>query len=234
MERLLEFARGPLFAAAFLFMALGLLRQFFLALVQFRGAYLRGGSRGFNAGRNLKSIFEWLIPVGHIYRSKPLLSTASFVFHAGLLSVPLLLPHHIFLFKRGTGLSWPGMPLWLADAITVVTILAVLFLFVYRVADRGSRRMSGGMDFFLLLLLGACFVTGYMGVHPAWNPLSYTGVMLMHVLSGELILVLMPYSKLVHCVLFPFERISSDIFWNFPTGAAEKVAQSLHGKETRV
>lgn len=234
MERLLEFAKGPLFAAAFLVMVLGLLRQAFLALVQFRGAYLKAGGHGPGAGRSIKSIIEWLIPVGHIYRSKPILSTASFIFHAGILSVPIFLPHHIFLFKRDTGLSWPGMPLWLADALTLLTVLTILLLFFYRVFDRGTRRMSGSMDYFLLLLIGTCFATGYLGVHPAWNPLSYTGIMLIHVFSGELILVLMPYSKLVHCVLFPFERISSDVFWHFPAGAGEKVAQALHGKEARV
>ena len=55
--------------------------------------------------------------------------------------------------------------------------------------------------------------------------------MLVHTLSGNLMLLLMPFTKLAHAVLFPFERVSSEVFWRFPAGAGDRVADALHGKE---
>ena len=90
------------------------------------------------------------------------------------------------------------------------------------------------MDYFLLALLAMPFVTGFLAAHPAINPVRYNITMLIHVLSSELIFVLIPLTKLSHCVLFPFDRISSDIFWRFPAEAGEKVAVELHGEEVKV
>jgi len=234
MESLLEFARGPLFVTTFLFMIFGLLRQIYIAVVQLVRASRRVVSRAFLPGKSLKSIIEWMLPLGHIYRNKPVMSIISFVFHIGLLAVPLLLPAHIYLVQRGVGISWPGLPLAAADTLTIITILTALFLLTFRLFDFGTRSMSSSMDYILLLVLVVPFISGFMVAHPAWNPLSRTGMMLVHVLSSEFLFLLLPYTKLAHCVLFPFDRISSDIFWKFPVGAADKVAHELHGEEVRV
>ena len=47
------------------------------------------------------------------------------------------------------------------------------------------------------------FATGIMAYHQ-WGP--YELVMVLHVLSGVLLLVLIPFSKLAHMVLFFFTR----------------------------
>jgi hypothetical protein len=66
------------------------------------------------------------------------------------------------------------------------------------------------------------------------NPLSYNAMMLIHLLGAELVFVLLPTTKLSHCVLFPFLRVSSEIFWRMPPGSGDRVARELHGEETRV
>jgi len=54
-------------------------------------------------------------------------------------------------------------------------------------------------------------------------------MMLLHVLSAELLFVLMPTTKLAHVVLFPFDRLSGDIFWRLVPGAGDRVAETLRG-----
>jgi len=78
------------------------------------------------------------------------------------------------------------------------------------------------------------FASGFMAMHPALNALPYHIMLLIHVLSAELVFVLMPVTKLAHGVLFPFNRFSSEIFWKFPAGAGDRVARELHGEEARV
>ena len=53
-------------------------------------------------------------------------------------------------------------------------------------------------------------------VPPMWNVLSYRATMFVHVLAGDLLLAIMPFTKLSHAVLFPFERVSSEVYWRFP------------------
>ena len=94
--------------------------------------------------------------------------------------------------------------------------------------------MSSTIDYVLLIVLSVPFISGFMAVHPVFNPISYKGIMLIHILSAELVFVLMPFTKLAHCVLFPFDRISSEVYWRMPAGAGEKIAHELHGGDAKV
>jgi len=234
MESALEIAKGPLFVFTFMYMILGLLRQVFLQIVQMKDVIDRLSYRDFPITKNLKLFMEWLLPVGHIYRNKPIMSLCSFMFHIGLLIVPVFLLSHIDLWERSIGVSWPGIPMWLADVFTISTVFCVVVLFVFRIITQTTRALSSGSDYLLLICVGVPFVTGFMAVHPAFNLFTYDTVLLLHVLSSELIFILLPHSKLVHAVLFPFDRISSDIFWNMPAGAGDKIANELHGREAKV
>lgn len=230
----LAFAKGPLFIMTFLFMCFGLLRHVYLQSIQMYETFRKVSDRRFSLWNNAKSLMEWVFPVGHVYRHKPVMSLVSIIFHVGLIVVPIFLVSHIALWKDSLGIWWPGVSIGVADALTIVTIASAVFLFFYRVFEPGTRAMSDPMDFILLILLTIPFITGFMAVHPAVNPISYNGIMLLHILSAELVFVLIPFTKLAHCVLFFFDRVSSDIFWKMPTGAGEKVARELHGKEARV
>ena len=58
-------------------------------------------------------------------------------------------------------------------------------------------------------------------------------MMVVHILSAELLFVVVPFSKLAHMVLFPFNRLS-EVHWQLRPGAGENVAKVLYGEEARV
>jgi nitrate reductase gamma subunit len=234
MQDLLTFAKGPLFVVTFSFMLMGLGRLVVLQVAQFVRSIRRLSVRKFETGKNVRRLVEWLVPVGHIYRNRALLSLISFVFHLGLLAVPLFLAAHIDLLRRSVGIFWPAVPPLAADILTLTTITAALLLLGYRMVDYGARMLSSASDYFLLLMVLIPFVSGFMALHPWCNPVSYDATLLVHVLSSEALFVLVPTTKLAHCVLFPFDRFSSEIYWKMPMGAGERVARELHGKEARV
>ena len=234
MEAWIDFVTGPLFTITFTFMVIGLARHVLLQTIQLRRCIKRLANTDFAVGRNLKEIVHWLVPIGHVYRNRAFLSITSIVFHVGLLLVPLFLASHIELWHSALGLWWPGLPPMMADILTLVAIIGAVILFAYRLLDSGARHLSSPMDYGLLAVLIVPFASGFMAVHPAVNPLSYNTMLLIHVLSAELVFVLIPTTKLAHCVLFPFVRFSSDIFWKMPAGAGEKVARQLHGKDVCV
>ncbi len=234
MNNILDFAKGPLFVFTFLFMMLGLMRQVYIQIAQLKDVLKRLSYNDFSFMKNLKLFLEWMLPVGHMYRNKPIMSISSFVFHIGLIIVPIFFIGHIDLWKNGIGISWPGISMRAANILTVITIVCSAFLFIYRILDKGTKALSSGMDYLILVVISIPFITGFMAVHPVLNPVSYTAIMLIHVLSSEAVFVILPYSKLVHAVLFPFDRISSDIFWKMPVGAGDQIAKELHGTEAKV
>ena len=234
MKEFLDFAKGPLFIGTFSFMVLGLLRRVISQWMQMRTSLKRLTNREIAVGANVKQSLAWLLPVKHLYRNRPFVSLMSFLFHVGLLLVPILLANHIDLWRRGLGIVWPGMSPGTADVLTVVTIVAALVLLGFRLFDRAGRTLSSSLDYFLLVAILLPFVSGFMAFHPAFNPLAYDAMLLIHVLSSELLFVLLPTTKLAHAALFIFDRFSSDVFWKMPAGAGDRVAQELYGEGRKV
>jgi nitrate reductase gamma subunit len=231
MQAVLEFCRGPLFAACFLVMVLGLARLVLLRAWDVSWLWRKASSDPFPIGQALRDIATWVLPVTRLHRARWLVGLTSFSFHVGAIAVPVFLAAHVRLWKQALGIWWPTLPAGAADALTGVTILATLGLLAIRTFDAATRFMSGLMDYFLLILFLTLFASGLLASHVQWAPFSYWGTLLVHVLSGNLLMALMPFTKLSHAVLFPFERVSSEVYWRFPAGAGDRVAATLHGKE---
>jgi nitrate reductase gamma subunit len=156
----------------------------------------------------------------------------SFLFHIAVIVTPLFLAAHIALWYRGTGMSWAAIPQVVADYLTLLAIATGVVLFVRRVSARATRALSRPQDYLLPLILMVPFVSGYLAMHPGLNPFDYNATMFVHVMSGNLILVLIPFSKLSHAVLFPTTQLMSEMAWHLAPGSGERVALTL-GKEQK-
>jgi len=234
MEKFLEFARGPLFTATFLFMVLALLRLVVLQIVDMVRARSRNQDFRMPWQRMFQDFAGWIVPSQNMVRQRPLFSIMSILFHIGLILVPIFYVAHIALWESGVGVSWPGFGKVWADFFTILTIVGGLYLLFARIFQQSTRFLSTPMDYFLLILLLIPFISGFMMVHPALLPAEYNTVFLVHVLASELIFVLLPFTKMAHAVLFPFDRMASDYYWNLATDGPRKVAQAVRGDNLKV
>jgi nitrate reductase gamma subunit len=232
MEQWIEFARGPLFAFTFLVMVLGLTRQ---VVIQIYSLVLSKGRRLQNAPwrRIAADAASWIIPVRHLIKGTIFFSIVSFLFHIGAILVPLFLADHIVLWEALLGISLPRLGRTTADTLTVFTIVCLFLLLGCRLFIARLRSMSRPVDYLLLLAILFPFVSGFLASHPGVNPVSWQLAMLVHLLSAEVLFVLIPFTKLAHVVLFVFDRISA-VHWQLRPGAGDKVAEALFGKEARV
>ena len=121
MEAWIEFGRGPLFRLAFSLMVLGLLRVFILTIVGIVEAYRRSSDRIVPWKQVARQTAGWLLPIGRLWSKRAVYSSTSFLFHAGLLMVPLFLAAHVLLWRRSVGFAWPAMPQPLANWLTLLT-----------------------------------------------------------------------------------------------------------------
>lgn len=152
----------------------------------------------------LKSILHWLIPWASVsMRRQPVFTFMVFAFHLSLLAVPLFLSAHNILWDEAFGVSLWSMPDAWADVMTVVLICSGLFLLIRRVVRVEVRILTTAWDYTLLMLTTLPFLTGFLAYYQ-WGP--YETLLILHILSGEILLILIPFSKLGHVILFFFTR----------------------------
>ena len=231
MESFLEFAKGPLFRFTFAILILGLIRLFVLSIVNGLEAKHRAKDKKIPVHYVRKLTWGFLFPI-RAFRVKPIYSIVSIIFHIGLLVTPILLWDHSWLFKQSINVSLAGIALnhGVANFLTIITIISGIILLLLRVSTKESRFLSRKQDYLWLVLLIIPSITGYVCANSAISPTSYNGFMLVHVLSGCLIFVLMPFTKLAHCMLMPLSQWITARSWKFPSEAGEHVAMSF-GKE---
>lgn len=226
MDAWIEFARGPLFRASLAVLVLGLAYRVVLAVLNVAGAYRRAGDQQLPWRAIATGTLEWVFPV-KLMRSKPLLSLASFLFHLGLVLVPLVLLGHVSLLEGFLPAWWPVLQPTAADVLTVVAIAACLVVFAIRLTPGPTRALTGGGDLALLVVLLFMLVTGLLAANPTWSPIDARLLLLAHILLGNLTLVMIPTTKIVHCVLFPFTRLSNELGWRNVPGVGDRIVVAL-------
>jgi nitrate reductase gamma subunit len=233
MEAWLEFARGPVFVFSFSFMVLGLIRHAVLTIFEMYTVLRRAGDPSLAYRKILRATLAWMVPVGKI-RDQVVYSLTSIIFHIAILVVPIFLAGHIALWARGLEISWPAIPNELADVLTIVAVVMAVALLIQRVCAQATRRLSRFQDYVLPPLIAVPFATGFLVMHPAWNPFSYETMLFVHVMSANLILVLMPITKLSHAVLIPSVQLVSELGWKWPADSGSRVAVALRKEEEPV
>ena len=156
----------------------------------------------FNWG--LKSIFYWLLPWGSAsMRQQPIFSFMAFIFHLTLLAVPLFLNAHSILWDEAWGISLWSLPDALSDVMTVILFVSIIFLVIRRIVRPEVRILTETWDFVLLGLTALPFATGFLAYHQVG---PYELLMILHLLTAEIVLILIPFTKLSHMILFFFTR----------------------------
>jgi nitrate reductase gamma subunit len=148
----------------------------------------------------LKSIFHWLTPYGSkSWRDKPVFAAAFFLLHIGLVLVPIFLYAHVLIVAERFGVSWPTLPAGLADLLTILAILAGLFIWLRRFGLAEVRIITSAQDILIMAISLAPLVTGFVAAHQTGEG---NGWLLAHIVTGEIMLIAIPFSKLSHVVLF--------------------------------
>ncbi len=229
MDTWIDLASGPLFRIALTVMILGLGYRLAVTLTQIVMAWRRAGDRQIPTRAIATATLGWLFP-HRLLRVRPVYSAASFLFHLGIVVVPLFLAGHVALLSGVLPQAWPVLdPLW-SDGLTVLALLGLTVLIGSRIVVTTSRRLTRPQDALLLVLLGLMMLFGFLAAHPLISPFPARQMVLLHMLLANLVLVLIPLTKIAHCVLYPFVQLLFQLGWHFPAETGRHVAIAL-GKE---
>lgn len=200
-----EFVSGPLVWVSFGIFFIGLLVRIIwyvkgLDWQKDRVAYGAAGIPG-----AIKSLIHWIVPfASQGWRDNPVFTFVTFVFHMCLLVVPIFLLGHNILWQESWGVSWWTISDRTADWMTLVFIGTLIFLIIRRIADPDVRLLTTAYDYIMLGVAAAPFLTGYIAYHQWFH---YKTILIIHILCGELMLIVIPFTKLSHFVLFFCSRV---------------------------
>jgi len=203
MLEIYQFVSGPLAWSAFLIFIGGCLYRLISLLVlvhrkeRFIYSYM-----SFRYG--LRSILRWSTPFAtENMRRHPGMTIVAFAFHICLLITPLFLLAHVVLIEEAWNVSWWTLPDALADAMTLIVVGGCIFFLVRRLTNREVQYVTTASDFVLLAVVVAPFVTGFLAYYQ-W--FGYKIFVILHILSGEIMLVTIPFTRLSHMITAPLTR----------------------------
>ncbi len=202
------FVEGPLLWIAFL--------TFFIGSI-LRAALLLSVSRKrdkivyqyFSWKYVLATFGRWLLPLNKAVVKNPVFTILGYMFHICLIVVPIWFSGHISLWEESRfEWSWTPIPDGLADWMTLIFMAIALFFLLRRIISADIRLLSTFSDYLLIVVVALPFITGYFLTHGTVDNIGFLGenIQLIHMLSGELMLILIPFTKLSHFVLFFFSR----------------------------
>ncbi len=152
----------------------------------------------------LRSLLHWVIPFASTnWRKRPIMTIVTFAFHTCLVLTPLILTPHILMVKKAWNVNWPALPEPLADFMTVIVILSCFFFLARRLILPEVKFVTSKSDYILLALTIAPFLTGFFSYHQI---LHYKSMVIFHILSGEIMLIAIPFTRLGHMLYFAFTR----------------------------
>ena len=192
---LLTWARGPGFQIATVIFVLGILLRLAEILMLGRKANL-AEAKGSAMSSGLRTIFTRTIPDASTFRRSAFTITTGYIFHIGLFVVIFLFAPHILVFKDALNISWPALPSTVIDATTVITIIALIALLVHRLKDPVKRYLSNFDDYLVWFVTILPLVTGYIAFHRVGLPAP--SLIAIHILSVELLMIVFPFTKLMH------------------------------------
>jgi len=197
---LLEFTSGFLFRMALVVAILGTLFQFAQnALVV--GRTSDTWQEGVTSA--LKTILAWMNPVSRVRSAGVVREILGGVVLAGVIVVPLFYLGHARLWGRTLGLDWPVVAAHVSDVLTKGTVVALLALLVLRLADAKYRAIVRPIDWIPISGALVAFVSGYLVAHPGYSPVSPDVTQLTHYVAADGLLLAVPFTRLVRCVLLP-------------------------------
>ncbi|MEJ2424995.1 MAG: hypothetical protein P8101_11150 [Candidatus Thiodiazotropha sp.] len=199
----LLWVRGPGFDIALVIFVVGILiRILEILVIGRRPDYAE--PRGAELGSGLLTLVTRTAPEPGVFKRSPFTVVGGYIWHIGFLISLFLFVPHIELIHATLGLKWPGIASNLVDAVAAVTIVTLIAMLFSRLNHPVKRFLSGPEDYLTWLVTFLPMLSGYLAYHRMIDP--YTLGLGLHILSVELLMVVFPFTKLMHAFTFALAR----------------------------
>ena len=137
------------------------------------------------------------------FKKRPFLTLITVIFHLCLIITPVFLYSHIVLWYQAWDITWWALPDNISDIMTGIVIVCSLFFLFRRFFLTEVKYVNSFFDYVLIVLVIAPFITGLAAYHQ-W--FLYEPMLIAHILSGQLFLMVLPFSRLGHMLFIFFTQ----------------------------
>lgn len=203
MNTFIDFITGPMVWLSFLIFIAGVVVRI-SKLVRQTNSSEKFMYTYFSWKYSFRSIFAWLIPFFPVStRKSPVFWGISYLFHLLLFMVPLFLLSHVVLIEEAFGWRWVTLSDRVADFLTVLVVIALVFFIIRRLTVPEVKFLTRISDYLFIVIVLLPFLTGFLAYHQFF---AYETMVIVHILSGELMLILIPFTRFFHMILAPISR----------------------------
>jgi len=208
---LLEFARGPVMTFALTVFIGGMMFRIFSLFLMWR---TRDSSAGRSRERSsfsaaVREIIRRLWPQ-NAYKQRTMFDLVNgYVFHIGLAIIVFALAPHILFIRDLTGLSWGALPNNVIYAVGIITLGSLIAALVRRFVSPPLKIISTFDDWFSWLVTFLPVLTGLIA--SSHLGARYETLFAVHILSVALLLIWLPFGKLMHFFLVFVTRSQTGI-----------------------
>ena len=199
----LNWVRGPGFQIATIIFVAGVIIRIAEILLLGRKTNL-AEAKGSEMRSGLRTIVTRSIPDKGTFQRSMFTIVAGYIFHIGLFVTIFLFAPHILMFKEIFGFGWPSLPTPVVDAMAVVTIIALLAILTHRMRNTVLKFLTTREDYLVWLVTIVPLITGYIAFHRIG--LTPPTLIAIHILSVELLLIVFPFTKLMHSFTIVLSR----------------------------
>ncbi len=199
----LLWVKGPAFDVALAVFVLGILIRLFEVMLLGRKPDL-AEAKGSEFSAGMRTVFTRTLPERGSLKRSPFTVIGGYIWHIGFLLVLFFFIPHIELLHATLGIKWPGLSNHLVDAVAVITLVTLLAMLIDRLTHPVKRFLSGPEDYLVWGVTFLPLLTGYLAYHRMIDP--YSLVLGLHILSAELLMVVFPFTKLMHAITFLLAR----------------------------
>lgn len=194
---LLDFARGPGFQIALAILIIGIVWRILGAIaIRFSKdlSKPRGGKQSIRGG--LKAILTYSAPPHELEKNIKFQHYTGYAWHIGLFVVIFLFGPHVFFFENILGFGWPHLPNAVVMVTGIVTMGILVTLLIRRMIHPVLRVLNNADDYIAWTVTFLPLLTGTLAFYHLGA--RYETLLALHILSIELLMIYIPFSKLMH------------------------------------
>lgn len=197
---LLDFARGPGFQIALAILIIGVVWRVLGAVsIRFSKEFTkpRGGKESVRGG--LKAVLTYSTPPDELEKNIKFQHYTGYAWHIGLFVVVFLFGPHVMFFENFLGFDWPHLPNTVIMATGIITMGILITLIVRRMIHPVLKVLNNADDYISWFVTFLPLLTGTLAF--AHVGARYETLLAWHILSVELLMIYIPFSKLMHMVM---------------------------------
>ena len=136
----------------------------------------------------------------------------SYAMHGGLLVVMFGFAPHVLFIGTLTGIEWPTLPIASVLIAAIVSLACMVAVLIHRIVTHEPSIFSAFDDYFTWSAVFVAMLTGllcypHLGGAPLMSP--YAVLLTAHLLAVELLMIWLPFGKLIHVAFMPLLQIAT-------------------------